>query len=43
LRAAAPAYLAAIEEHYTRHLSQREIGVIATALGKVLRAEEGAR
>ena len=42
LRAAAPAYLAAIEEHYTRHLSQREITVIATALGKVLRAEEGA-
>jgi DNA-binding MarR family transcriptional regulator len=43
LRAAAPAYLSAIEEHYTRHLSQREIAVIATALGKVLKAEEGVR
>ena len=41
LRAAAPAYLSAIEQHYTRHLSQREISVIATALAKVLRAEEG--
>ena len=43
LRAAAPAYLSAIEDHYTRHLSQREIAVIATALGKVLKAEEGVR
>jgi DNA-binding MarR family transcriptional regulator len=43
LRAAAPTYLSAIEEHYTRHLSGREISVIATALGKVLRAEEGTR
>jgi DNA-binding MarR family transcriptional regulator len=43
LRAAAPTYLSAIEEHYTRHLSRREISVIATALGKVLRAEEGTR
>jgi len=41
LRAAAPAYLSAIEQHYTRHLSQREISVIAAALAKVLRAEEG--
>ena len=43
LRAAAPAYLSAIEQHYTRHLSQRENAVIATALGKVLKAEEGVR
>lgn len=43
LRAAAPTYLAAIEQHYTRHLSKREIAVIAAALGKVVQAEEGAR
>jgi DNA-binding MarR family transcriptional regulator len=40
LRAAAPAYLGAIEEHYTRHLSDREIATLAKALGKVLAAEE---
>jgi DNA-binding MarR family transcriptional regulator len=43
LRNAAPAYLSAIEQHYTRHLSRREITVIASALGKVLEAEEGVR
>ena len=40
LRAAAPTYLAGIEEHYTRHLDAREIQVITRALGKVLAAEE---
>jgi len=43
LRAAAPTYLAAIERHYTRHLSKGEIAVIASALGRVLQAEEGGR
>jgi hypothetical protein len=43
LRAAAPTYLSAIERHYTRHLSKQEIAVVATALGKVLEAEEAAR
>ncbi|MBO9523739.1 MAG: MarR family transcriptional regulator [Nocardioidaceae bacterium] len=40
LRAAAPTYLGAIEEHYTRHLSDREIATLVKALGKVLAAEE---
>jgi DNA-binding MarR family transcriptional regulator len=40
LRTAAPTYLQAIEEHYTRHLSEREVAVIARALGRVLAAEE---
>ncbi len=40
LRAAAPTYLAAIEEHYARHLSDREIVTLTRALGKVLEAEE---
>jgi DNA-binding MarR family transcriptional regulator len=40
LRAAAPTYLAAIERHYTRHLTEREITTIARALGRVLDAEE---
>ncbi len=42
LRAAAPTYLAAIERHYTRHLTKQEIAVVATALTKVLEAEEAA-
>ncbi|GAA2155830.1 helix-turn-helix domain-containing protein [Nocardioides koreensis] len=40
LRATAPTYLDAIEEHYARHLSDRELDTIARALGKVLAAEE---
>lgn len=40
LRATAPTYLAAIEEHYTRHLTDREILTLTRALGKVLAAEE---
>jgi DNA-binding MarR family transcriptional regulator len=40
LRAAAPTYLAAVEEHYARHLSDREILTLTRALGKVLEAEE---
>jgi DNA-binding MarR family transcriptional regulator len=40
LRTAAPAYLAAIEEHFTRHLSETEIYTIAKALGRVLTAEQ---
>ncbi len=41
LRAAAPTYLDAIENHFTQHLSARELQVIATALGKVLDKEAG--
>jgi DNA-binding MarR family transcriptional regulator len=40
LRAAAPAYLEAIETHYTRHLTQTEAATITRALSKVLAAEE---
>lgn len=40
LRAAAPTYLTAIEQHYTRHLTAEEIAVIGSALGRVLQAEE---
>lgn len=43
LRAAAPTYLAAIEQHFSRHLSNAEIRVLARALGKVLAAEEESR
>ena len=41
LRAAAPAYLAAIEKHFTGHLTDREVAVIVKGLGRVLAAEEG--
>jgi DNA-binding MarR family transcriptional regulator len=41
LRAAAPTYLAAIEQHYARHLSEPEARTISTALGRVVEAEEG--
>ncbi|SES47564.1 DNA-binding transcriptional regulator, MarR family [Pedococcus cremeus] len=41
LRAAAPAYLAAIEQHFTGHLTDREVAVIVKGLGRVLAAEEG--
>lgn len=40
LRAAAPTYLAAIERHYSSHLTEREIVTIARALARVLEAEE---
>jgi DNA-binding MarR family transcriptional regulator len=40
LRSAAPTYLAAIEQHFSRHLSERETATIARALGRVLEAEE---
>lgn len=40
LRAAAPTYLAGIERHYARHLSDRELKVITTALSRVVEAEE---
>jgi len=43
LRSAAPVYLAAIEEHFTRHLTEREVRAITSALGKVLEAEEAGR
>jgi DNA-binding MarR family transcriptional regulator len=37
-RAAAPVYLASIDEHFNRHLSERERSVIATGLGRVVEA-----
>ena len=40
LRAAAPTYLAAIEDHFARHLTPAEAETVARALGKVLAAEE---
>src|SRR3954447_17894205 len=40
LRAAAPAYLAGIEEYYSRHLDDEEIAVLSRALTRVLEAEE---
>jgi DNA-binding MarR family transcriptional regulator len=40
LRAAAPTYLKAVAQHYLDHLTRDEIDVIATALSRVLDAEE---
>lgn len=40
LRAAAPAYLAAIEAHFTAHLSARDVQAVASAPQKVVAAEE---
>ncbi len=40
LRAAAPTYLAGIEQHYSRYLETQEVRVITRALGRVLAAEE---
>jgi DNA-binding MarR family transcriptional regulator len=40
LRAAAPHYLRAVEEHYLAHLSERELRTIASALSRVVKAEE---
>jgi DNA-binding MarR family transcriptional regulator len=43
LRAAAPVYLAGIEEHYASHLTDEEIRVIGAAFARVLQAEERGR
>lgn len=40
LRAAAPVYLAGIEEHFSRHLSDAEVRTVTRALGRVVAAEE---
>jgi DNA-binding MarR family transcriptional regulator len=40
LRAAAPTYLAAIDAHFTAHLSARDVSAVAGALQKVVAAEE---
>lgn len=40
LQAAAPDYLAAIDEHFTSHLTAREVAAVAAALRKVVAAEE---
>ena len=40
LRAAAPAYLDAIERHFLRHLNASEVKAVTRALEKVLAAEE---
>jgi len=40
LRSAAPTYLAAVEQHYTSHLTDREVVTVTRALQKVLTAEE---
>ncbi len=39
LRKAEPVYLQAVEEHYSRHLTDREVTSVAKALDKVLAAE----
>ena len=39
LRAAAPAYLAAIDAHFSAHLTQREVTAVAAGLQKVVAAE----
>ena len=41
LRASAPVYLKAIEEHFLSRLTDEETRVIAKALGRVVSAEEG--
>jgi DNA-binding MarR family transcriptional regulator len=40
LRQAAPVYLRAVEDHYARYLTDREVVVLDAALDKVLAAEE---
>lgn len=40
LRAAAPVYLAAVEEHFLRHLSAGDVDAVTTGLRKVVSAEE---
>jgi len=39
-RAAAPVYLAGIDEHFAQHLSDAEVRTLTTALGAVVAAEE---
>ena len=41
LRASAPVYLKAIEEHFLSRLTDEETRVIAKALGRIASAEEG--
>ena len=40
LRAAAPVYLAGIDEHFTRHLTDEELSVLRQGLTRVLAAAE---
>lgn len=40
LRASAPVYLKAIQDHFLSRLTEDEVQVIATALGRVVSAEE---
>jgi DNA-binding MarR family transcriptional regulator len=40
LRAAAPSYLRAVQEHFLGHLEPDEADVVARALGRVVAAEE---
>lgn len=40
LRAAAPIYLAAVDDHFLRHLDPRDVDAITTGLRKVVSAEE---
>ena len=42
LRRAAPVYLAGIEEHFTRHITEREQLVITRGLQRVVDAHEAA-
>ena len=39
LRSSAPTYLAAIEEHFGRHLGPRDAAALSRALGRVFKAE----
>lgn len=43
LRGAAPTYLAAIENHFLSNLSNAEVRMLATVLGRVVAAEEGTK
>src|SRR3712207_5890387 len=43
LRAAAPVYLAGIRDHFTRHLTDAEVDVLATALWRVHDAHQELR
>jgi DNA-binding MarR family transcriptional regulator len=40
LRSAAPSYLAAVQQHFLRHLEPDEAELLARALGRVVTAEE---
>jgi DNA-binding MarR family transcriptional regulator len=40
LRAAAPIYLAAVDDHFLSHLDERDVDAITTGLRKVVSAEE---